>query len=327
MHGADNGRWPSTDVIAPRRNHFFYGKLMDAYHFELETSYVNSKRWLLNRLNFGSGVVCGLDVYPPEADPAHRHGDGPRPEHQVVITPGVAIDGWGREIVVPAATTVNIPWRIIRDARQTDRQGGSGGSGRSGSGYGSGGSEGGPGGGYGPGQAGGQSGGYGSSHEEHDEEDEEDHDDDSGWVNVSICYHECLEDPTAVLAGDCHSAQACEPGTVREAFSLAFAEGKAPRNPLECHIENVLSTGRVNYETIVNWFTEGCPDPPEDPCVTLANIWIGGANGHECNKENIDIYVRPIVPTNLLLFEMFLDHVRDQRHGSQTTRPARRGNP
>ena len=44
------------------RNRYFYMKLLDVYHFELETNYLNDKRWLLNRLVFGYGVVCGLDV-------------------------------------------------------------------------------------------------------------------------------------------------------------------------------------------------------------------------------------------------------------------------
>lgn len=51
-----------TDLKQPVRNKFFYGKLLDVLHLELETDYLNGKRWLLNRLVTGCGVVCGLNV-------------------------------------------------------------------------------------------------------------------------------------------------------------------------------------------------------------------------------------------------------------------------
>jgi hypothetical protein len=74
------------------RNKYFYGKLMDAFHFTLEQKYLNRKRWLLNQLALGSGVLCGLQVAPTT--------DG----KQVVVGPGVAIDNLGREIIVPSSS-------------------------------------------------------------------------------------------------------------------------------------------------------------------------------------------------------------------------------
>src|SRR5688572_26139417 len=71
------------------RNHYYYGKLLDAYHLQLEQSYGNKKRWLLNRLSLGSGVLCGLRV--------QLSSDGTRAR----VSAGVAIDGVGREIIVP----------------------------------------------------------------------------------------------------------------------------------------------------------------------------------------------------------------------------------
>lgn len=85
------------DLHRPVRNHYFYGKLLDAYHFELETNYLNSKRWLLNRLVSSYGVVCGLNV---ELSKDTALG--------LEIDPGLAIDKHGREIVVPNAQ----PFRI-----------------------------------------------------------------------------------------------------------------------------------------------------------------------------------------------------------------------
>src|SRR3970282_1579003 len=45
---------------SPTRNRYFYGKLLTERHFDLEQRYFNRKRWLLNRLTLGSGVICGL---------------------------------------------------------------------------------------------------------------------------------------------------------------------------------------------------------------------------------------------------------------------------
>lgn len=79
------------------RNRYVHGKLLDVYHFELEQNYFNAKRWLINRMVGGYGVVCGLDVQPGD--------DG----CSVVVSPGLAIDKWGREMLVPQGATVPIP--------------------------------------------------------------------------------------------------------------------------------------------------------------------------------------------------------------------------
>src|SRR6266545_4761453 len=88
------------NLAAPRRNNYFYGKLMDELHFRMEQTYGNHKRWLLNRLSLGAGVLCGLEVWP----------DG----KQVCVKPGVAIDGLGREIVVPVHTCLD-PWKLTNE--------------------------------------------------------------------------------------------------------------------------------------------------------------------------------------------------------------------
>src|SRR2546421_4529181 len=82
-------RTQSVDLKTPVRNRYFYGKLLDVFHFELEQNYFNTKRWLLNRLVSGFGVICGLDV---------QLGDDGK---SITVLPGVAIDKWGREIIVP----------------------------------------------------------------------------------------------------------------------------------------------------------------------------------------------------------------------------------
>jgi hypothetical protein len=92
-----------TALAAPERNRYYYGKLLDVSHFQMEQQYLNGKRWLLNRLLDSPGVVAGLGVVPA-AD-----GNG------LILQQGVAIDGWGREIVVPAASVTFDP-RMLTDS-------------------------------------------------------------------------------------------------------------------------------------------------------------------------------------------------------------------
>lgn len=90
-HPCGNGE-SLKGLATPTRNKYFYGKLMDAFHFELEQFYGVRKRSMLNRLALGYGVLCGLQVVPT--------ADGT----QVVVGPGVCLDALGREIVVPEQT-------------------------------------------------------------------------------------------------------------------------------------------------------------------------------------------------------------------------------
>jgi hypothetical protein len=89
QHSSGNGRG-AADLKTMERNNYFYGKLLDVFHLEMEQDYFNNKRRLINRLVIGPGVVCGLDVELTE------DGEG------VVVTPGLAIDRRGNEIIVPA---------------------------------------------------------------------------------------------------------------------------------------------------------------------------------------------------------------------------------
>ena len=87
MHRYDNEEALLRILREPRRNKYFYGKRMDVQHFQMEQNYGKLKQWLLNRLTLGKGVLCGLAVSV----------DGGR----ICVEPGVAIDGLGREIIVP----------------------------------------------------------------------------------------------------------------------------------------------------------------------------------------------------------------------------------
>jgi DNA-binding beta-propeller fold protein YncE len=98
--GLGDGTLPS-----PRRNHFFYSKLLDVPHLEMEQSYGRDLRYLLNRVSLGTGVLCGLGVEPHAA--------------MLRVLPGVAVDPLGREIVVSEPFAVD-PWRIGDVRRSPD---------------------------------------------------------------------------------------------------------------------------------------------------------------------------------------------------------------
>lgn len=84
-------------LTAPARNNYFYGKMLDVDHFQMEQRYFNRKRWLVNQLGMGAGVLCGLDLVVSD--------DGSK----VWIRPGVAIDPHGHEIIVPDGYCIENP--------------------------------------------------------------------------------------------------------------------------------------------------------------------------------------------------------------------------
>lgn len=100
MDHSNNGRRPGL-LAAPQRNNYFYGKLMDVPHFQMEQDYGKRKRWLLNRLGLGSGVLCGLRLSIND--------------NKVCVSPGVAIDAYGREIIVPHEICVD-PWTLTEES-------------------------------------------------------------------------------------------------------------------------------------------------------------------------------------------------------------------
>ncbi len=74
------------------RNRYSFGKLLSADDFEQEQSYNRTKHRRHNRLLHGVGIVRGLEV-GLEQDP----GGG---DSTIVVSPGVALDPNGEELVV-----------------------------------------------------------------------------------------------------------------------------------------------------------------------------------------------------------------------------------
>lgn len=73
------------------RNHYFHDKRLTVRDFRAEQEYFQEKRFLINRMIHGQGVVCGLGV---------RIESRVRDRLSVTLSPGLALDGRGREILV-----------------------------------------------------------------------------------------------------------------------------------------------------------------------------------------------------------------------------------
>ena len=324
---------------APERNRYFHGQMLYERNFRLETDYHNAKRRLINRLVVGWGVVCGLALRVCEGE-----------EPAIEIEPGVAIDRWGREIVVDCKSgPIALPPWLVRGKGKGNGAGpyGGGHTGGGEAGYGPGESHGGePG--YGRGEGYGTAdegyggdrpdrprppgdvygdrpdrprppgGGYGDEPGHRPPEDAyggggpyHPHHEDGIGVHVVLCYHECVAEPTAVLAGDCRDEEPCQPGLIRERWSIGFRPGILPPRKVKLAIPDVVSEdGRVDYEALVKAVSAPCPCP-EDACIPLANLYleIDRESGRCRCRRDVDLSVRPIVYTNDLLLQLILSAV------------------
>jgi hypothetical protein len=280
---------------------YFYGQLLQVRHFTAEHEYFKGKNWLTNRLILGGGVACGLDVVASPDEPG-----------SVLVTPGLALDRLGREIVVdcptkpvriptlerppkpegprdqyepkpdqPPSERPDEPRREGVDARPDAPQS------RPDRPY--------------PERPPGRHA---------DQCHDSDH-----WVSLSICFKSCESDPEPVMAGGCDAPGPCSFGTVRESYSIPPPRiGKLDALEIEGHLHRAFRCRPFGYGDLVEWITRNC-DPclnlKCDPCVPLANIRRPEPGG---DIKEIDITIRPIVYTLDLLFDLIL---------SQGTEPAR----
>jgi hypothetical protein len=237
-----NGDAPGG-LASPTRNRYFYGKLLDAYHFQLEQKYFNRKRWLLNHLDLGWGVICGLSVTVSN-DGSH-----------LVVGPGVALDGWGREIIVP------LPSPALDPRQPTDDCGQPSGNPIAG----------------------------------------------TGVVSLWLGYHECPAEPVPVLVGDCDTDLGCAPSTIRERYKILVRVEPAPAISWTCQFPNLFTPGGLQtiQQTLANHVSQACPDPPQDPCIPLAQINLPAA-GQAIDASMIDPTIRSVVLNNDLLFDLLL---------------------
>jgi hypothetical protein len=259
-----------ADLSTPVRNRYFYGKLLDVFHFETETHYMNNKRWLLNRLVTGYGVVCGLDVKIVE--------DG----RAVLVTPGFAIDKCGHEIIVPAESGPHPFPTDLWIENGGWREGGAG-----------------------PPK---DSERHPSSARPGHYEEEQPTEEEEMYLHVVLCYHECETGPTPILAGECDAEEICAPGLIEERFRIEFRSGQAPPIPVwDCHIPDAITRGELDYEALVQWVTYQCPEMPDDCCIPLANVRLtADPEGPSCYPSDVDINIRPVALSNEALFYLLM---------------------
>jgi hypothetical protein len=262
-HAKQNG---CVDQCPPVRNRYFYGKLLDVAQFDLEQGYFNGKRWLLNRLVSGWGVICGLNV---QLGPDNK---------SIVVTPGVAIDKCGHEIIVCRPSD---PQPLQTPSIQpAPAPGTPGAGGRPGA----------------PASNTPRSGQMATM---------------EGWecgehVTVCICYHECPTDPVPAMGGDCDTESLCSPGAISERYRIVILPGGLSPARTTSRLADVVVSGVLNYPALVNYVTNlSCQSPCPDCCIPLANVRIPDA-GQNYDPKGIDITVRPICYTNDLLYELIL---------------------
>jgi hypothetical protein len=264
-----------TDMCSPVRNRYFYGKLLDVFHFELEQTYLNNKRWLLNRLVSGYGVICGLNV--------KLGSDG----QSVVVTPGVAIDKCGREIIVcQPSDPYTLPPPAATPTAGASAPGASPTSTTKGPGVAPTGTTASP-------PAGTQTAGSDCT--------------DTGvYKHLCVCYHECLTDPSPALGGDCDTQASCAPGSIREKYCLKLCDGKLCPAPTTSPLQSVISGGALNYSMLATYVANlQCFNPGEDCCIPLANVQIP-AQGQSYSQNSFDISIRPLVYTVDMLYDLML---------------------
>ena len=125
-------------------------------------------------------------------------------------------------------------------------------------------------------------------------------------VQVVICYHECPSDPVPVLAGDCDTPEPCTPSIIRERYRIEFRDDCASRPEHRCHVPDLLTGDRIDHDALARWVTRrNCTRLPADPCIPLANLKVVDRdNRPHCDPGEVDIGVRPVLPSNLVLLEL-----------------------
>jgi hypothetical protein len=277
------------DLKSPVRNRYFYGKMLDVFHFELEQEYFNQKRWLLNQRVVGCGVICGLDVTLGQ--------DG----RSIMVQPGMALDRCGREIIVacPSAPISLDPWMKPPATAAPPVNAPVPGA---------------PAGAV-PGQpavpvpappvAPPPPGTVPA---------------DGPWVHVCLCYHECETDPVPAFGGDCDTDERCSSGAIRERYKIDICSGKIKVPQPKCTLTDLFPNKTLDYGALARLVTRACVKVSDACCIPIANIQLpppvvaqpgAGAPAAPGNAQQpaapvIDITVRPVVLSNPLLFQLML---------------------
>jgi hypothetical protein len=139
-------------------------------------------------------------------------------------------------------------------------------------------------------------------------------------IQVLLCYHECRGDPQPVYAGDCECYDPCAPSTLSERYRIVFRPGCAKRRDPGCRIPDLINRRGLDYEQLARWVTEDreCVMVPRDTCILLANVALTRVDdAPHCDPGGVDIGVRPIVASNVVLWELVLGLLERDRQERQ----------
>lgn len=87
-------------LVRLKRPTYYGDEPVTAADYRVEQEYQREKQWQHNRMLHGYGIVAGLEVGLQENESGTT---------QLIVSPGFALDGWGREIVVIDPLFVYLP--------------------------------------------------------------------------------------------------------------------------------------------------------------------------------------------------------------------------
>lgn len=97
-------KFDANKLVELKRPRYVLGRALTTDDLQAEQEYRREKAWQHNRLLHGYGIVSGLEVGIEENEAGGA---------ELVVSSGYGLDGWGREIVIPATLRRELP----RDGR------------------------------------------------------------------------------------------------------------------------------------------------------------------------------------------------------------------
>jgi hypothetical protein len=271
------------------RNAYFYGKQFTVRDLLLEQRYLNEKRWLVNRMIAGDGVVCGLDV----------GWDSDKYEFTVGI--GLALDCCGHEILICE------PQRVTFDDYRKLCEAGYGHDGE--------------------GAAPNEANAAEPSPDAAAEDDAQDHPGGGRGDRFVLCleYVECKTDEVYLPPLGCDDQERKEFNHVRESFKLRLKRWDDVRLPpengrVECLDWPKVEPGTCRTEPLHRALCRRekgrCPKCDEGGCLVLATILVRPPRyGSRDREVRVDACTyRKLVYRNRLLYELIACQHGDLPH-------------
>jgi hypothetical protein len=295
--GGEDDMKPSDDAACGvcktpvfERNAYFYGKQFTVRDLLLEQRYLNEKRWLINRMIAGDGVVCGLDV-GWEAD-----------KHEFTVGIGLALDCCGHEILICEPQCVGFDdYRKLCEAEYSHRDG--------------------------EGAAADAANAADAAPDAAADEDAQDHAGGGRGDRFVLCleYAECKTDEVYLPPLGCDDQERKEFNHVRESFKLRLKRWDDVQLPpengrVECldwpKVEPGTCRTELLHQALCRREKGGCPACDEGSCLVLATILVRPPRYGKRDREvRVDTCTyRKLVYRNRLLYELIACQHGDLPH-------------